>query len=427
MAMAKRERAVAKLTKRAVDALQPSNQDFTVWDTELRGFGCRIYPTRRRVFIFKYRVGGGRSAAQRKLLLGTYGAVTVDQARALAHQAHADVINGKDPAGARANHRRAETVKEFGERYLAEHADTKKSPRSAREDKRLLDRHVVPKLGTRKMADLSAADVTKLVHGLASTPIPANRVRSLLSKMQALAIAWGVRSDPVNPVSLVQKFPETSRERYLSSDEVKQLGNVLAEFEQAAKEPWQAIAAIRLLLFTGCRKSEVLSLQWSFIDYDNSAILLPTSKTGRKTVYLTAPVLELLATLPRKNGCPYIFPSRLAAADRHFEGLGHVWERVRRKAKLDGVRLHDLRHTFASKGVGLGLGLPIIGGLLGHALPTTTAKYAHLAEDPTRAAGERIARQLSGELRGGKSGGDSADVIPLTGRRLATGFGNTQA
>ena len=133
--MAKGNRTVAKLTKRTVDALRPDDQDFTVWDTELPGFGCRIYPTRHRVFVFKYRVGGGRSAAQRKLLLGTYGAVTVDQARALARQAHADVIKGKDPAGARADHRLAETVKQFGERYLAEHADTKKSPRSAREDR----------------------------------------------------------------------------------------------------------------------------------------------------------------------------------------------------------------------------------------------------------------------------------------------------
>jgi len=144
-------------------------------------------------------------------------------------------------------------VKQFGERYLAEHADKKKSPRSAREDKRLLERHVVPKLGTRKVADLSAADVAKLVHGLSGTPIQANRVRSLLSKMLVLAIVWGVRSDPVNPVRLVQKFAETSRERYLSGEEVKQLGNVLAASEREAEEPWQAIAAIRLLLFTGCR------------------------------------------------------------------------------------------------------------------------------------------------------------------------------
>jgi integrase len=389
-----------KLTKRTIDALSAHEIEFTHWDGELRGFGCRVHPSGRKTFIFKYRVGGGRSAAQRKLLLGAYGAITVDQARDLARRAQAAVVQGHDPSGAREDHRRAATVRAFADRYLAEHADLKKGKRSAREDKRLLERHIVPQLGTRKVVDLSAGDIAKLVHGLSATPILANRVRSLLSKMFSLASVWGLRDDPANPVGRVQRFAERSRERFLSPEELKRLGEALADLERDAAEPWQAIAAIRLLLLTGCRKTEILSLQWSFIDYEHTLILLPESKTGRKTVYLTAPVLSVLASIKRREGCPFVLPSCRGDTSGHFRGLPHAWERIRKKAKLEGLRMHDLRHTFASKGVGLGVGLPIIGGLLGHTLPTTTAKYAHLAADPTREAGERIAGRLSTELMG---------------------------
>jgi integrase len=237
---------------------------------------------------------------------------------------------------------------------------------------------------------------------MSATPVLANRVRALLSTMLSLAMLWGIRKDPINPARLVQKFPEKSRERFLSEEELKRLGRILLDLEHTSAEPWQAIAAIRLLLFTGARKSEILSLRWDFIDYDNSVLLLPKSKTGRKTIYLTATVLGILASLPRKKGCPWVLPSRLADPNRHFDGVGHVWERVREKAGLPDVRLHDLRHTFASKGVGLGVGIPIIGGLLGHKNPTTTAKYAHLAADPLRAANDRIADRLEVELSGGQ-------------------------
>lgn len=417
-----------RLTKRTVCALQPGERDFTVWDDELRGFGCRVHPSGRLTFVLKYRVGGGRAASQRKMVLGTYGTLTVDQARELARHAQADVVKGGDPAGTRAAHRRAETLQQFAERYLADHAQAKKSKTSAREDRRLLEKHILPKLGARKVIDLTTADISKTVQTAAQqpsrrrqdrgrlvpTPVLANRVRALLSKMLSLAKIWGLRSDPVNPASFVEKYREKSRERYLSNHEVRKLGDVLLELESNAQEPWQAIAALRLLLFTGCRKSEILSLRWDYIDYDNKAMFLPESKTGRKTIYLNAPVLEILAPLPRKDGNPWVLPNRFGHPNRHFNGLGHIWERVRKKAGLHQVRLHDLRHTYASKGVGLGVGLPIIGGLLGHALPTTTAKYAHLASDPVRDAGERIAARLKSDLSE-VSPRATAEIVPLVG------------
>jgi integrase len=288
----------------------------------------------------------------------------------------------------------------------------------------LLDRHILPGLGSRKVVDITPADITKFLHSvghqpsrkredrgkLVPTPILANRARSLLSKMLALAIAWDVRSDPVNPIQRVAKFPERSRERFLSGDEIKRLGDALRAVEADATEAWQAIAAIRLLLFTGCRRGEILSLKWEYVDHDMQALLLPDSKTGRKTVYLTSPVFEVLDALPKKADCPYVLPARFDT-EGHFQGIGHIWERIREKAGLGGVRIHDLRHTFASTGVGLGVGLPLIGGLLGHARATTTEKYAHLAADPTRKAGARIARQLRAHL------GASDNVIPFVALR----------
>lgn len=389
-----------KLTKRVVDGLVPAAGEYTVWDSELRGFGCRVHSRGGKTFIFKYRVGGGRTAAQRKMKLGVYGSITADQARDLAKRAQADVVHNGDPAGVRADHRRSENVSQFAVRYLTDHARPKKAVRSAEEDEWLLERYILPKIGMRKIADLASADIAKLVHGLAATPALANRIRALLSKMLSLAMVWGIRRDPVNPARAVEKYPERPVERFLSTEEVKRLGDALIAAERKAREPWQAIAAIRLLLFSGCRRGEILTLRWEYIDYDNQAILLPASKTGRKTIYLTAPVLELLSRIPRKPENPWVLPSRLASNERPFDGVGHVWQRIRETAGLPDVRLHDLRHTFASKGVGLGLGLPLIGGLLGHALPTTTAKYAHLAADPTRKAGELIAGRLAAELAG---------------------------
>ena len=387
-----------KLTKRTVDALQAKATDYTAWDTDLSGFGCRVHPQGKKTFIFKYRVGGGRGASQRKMKLGAYTeGFTVDQARALAKQVNADVLKGKDPAGDRANHRAAETFEAFSKQYMEQHAKAVKKPSSVKNDRWMLDRYILPKLGSRKVVDLTSNELGRFIRGHGETPILANRLRSLLSKMMGLATNWGVRHDQVNPLQSVDKYPERSRERYLTGDEIKRLGKVLRETEQAASEPWQAIAAIRLLLFTGCRRGEILSLQWSFVDSEQELILLPDSKTGRKTLYLTSPVAELLGSLPRKEGCPFVLPAQ-RGGEGHFVGLGHVWERLRRTAKLDEVRLHDLRHTFASRGAGMGLGLPLIGALLGHSDSATTAKYAHLAADPTRKAGSRIARRLRAEL-----------------------------
>ena len=239
------------------------------------------------------------------------------------------------------------------------------------------------------------------------TPYQANRVLALLSKVFNLAERWGLRPDGSNPCRHVERYPEKRRERYLSAEELARLGEVLTEVERASEEPASAIAAIRLLILTGCRRNEVLSLRWEEVDFERSLLLLADSKTGRKAVPVGAPTLALLAELPRLEGNPHVLPGEKAGA--HFVGLAKVWQRIRKQAGLEDVRVHDLRHSFASVGAGAGLSLPIIGKLLGHTQAATTQRYAHLAADPVRQAADRISEEIAAAMSGKPKG----EVTPI--------------
>jgi len=308
------------------------------------------------------------------------------------------VAAGKDPAEVRAWDRRAPTLKEFAERYLEEHAELKKKPLSVREDRRILEKIIKPKLGSRKVVHIDRVDVSNFHHELRETPVQANRSLALLSKMINLAERWGLRPIGSNPCRLVERFRERRRERFLSEKELKQLGDALAEIEREGEEPASAIAAIRFLVLTGSRLSEALGLRWKYVDLEKSCLRLPDSKTAAKAVALGAPARELLAALPHVEDNPYVFSGRMKG--EHLVGLQHVWSRVRVKAKLEGVRLHDLRHSFASVGAMGGISLIMIGALLGHRQAATTQRYAHLSNDPVRAAADSIASTIKSAMQG---------------------------
>jgi len=409
----------ARLTKRAVEALRsPAEGSVFVWDIEPPGFGVRVLDSGVKTFVFQYRVKnrhvgalGARQRQQRRMKLGRFhvdgtaaeGALTVDAARSLARRLLAEVEAGGDPAGERralaVADRDAPSIGDLAREYLEQHADRHKKLSSAKEDRRILAVHVLPALAATKVRDATTAELARLVHGLKATPVMANRVRALLSKMFALAMKWKWLSTEINPVAAVDRYREKKRQRFLTADELRRLGVVLAEAERDATEPWQAIAAVRLLLLTGCRRSEILTLQWTWIDRERGMIHLPDSKTGAKAVYLSAPAMAVLDALPKRGRQRYV----LSSARRRtapFVGIGHIWERLAKRAGLEGVRLHDLRHTFASFGAGLNAGLPMIGALLGHANPSTTARYAHLAADPVRQLNDRIGGALEGALVG---------------------------
>lgn len=385
---------MAKLTKRLIDAIHPSPEggDLVLWDDELAGFGIRIKPSGVKSFCIQYR-SQGRS---RRATLGTYGRLTPDEARRMARQMLADVAKGIDPAEERAQGRQAPTVKELAERYLAQHASTKKKPRSVSQDSRLFERFILPALGRQKAKNVNRADVTKLHHSLRETPYQANRVMALLSKMFNLAERWGLRPDGTNPCRHVEKFKEAKRERFLSPDELARLGEALAQLKQEGLELPSTITAVRLLILTGCRREEVLGLKWEHVDLATASLRLPDSKSGAKTVFLNQPALEVLAQAQRLAGNPYVCPG--LKPGEHLVGLPKAWVRIQKRAGLEGVRLHDLRHSYASVGAAAGLGLPIIGALLGHTQAATTQRYAHLGADPVRAANEEVGRRLAEAL-----------------------------
>jgi len=413
-----------KLTKRLIDSLGWVEKDSVFWDGELPGFGLRVWPSGKRVFVVQYRAQG----RTRKITLGHYGVLTPEEARQRARQVLAEVGRGSDPAERRDAAREAPTVKELAERYLAEHAEPKLKPRSVSENKRFLEQFILPAIGSRKVQAVTRADVARLHHSMHKTPYQANHVRALLSKMFNLAERWGLRPDGSNPCRHVEKFPEHNRERYLSSDELARLGEALRKAEQkwaeeAAmgrkvrrvkkkgsegkkdtqdnKEPEAeapgVIAAIRLLLFTGCRLSEVLTLRWEHVDFERGCLRLPDSKTAAKVVPLAGPALELLKELPRLIGNAHVIPGHRVGG--HLVNLNKAWRRLRAKAELPDVRCHDLRHSFASVGAAAGLGLPILGKLLGHTQAETTQRYAHLAVDPLKQAADVIAGKIAAAMK----------------------------
>jgi integrase len=383
----------AKITKTLVNKLKPGAIDYFVWDTELPRFGLKITPAGRIVYIAQYRSKG----RLRRLTIGTHGALTPDKARSLAASRLSEVAAGNDPAEGLAQERHGATVDDLATRYLEEHASQKKKPRSAAEDKRLLDAIILPAFGKRTGASITRADVGKLHHDGRKTPYQANRTLALLRKMFNLAEQWGQRPLNSNPCARIEKYREEKRRRFLSIEELAHLGAALKAIEEEQSEPPQALAAVRLILFTGARVSEILTLKWSFVNWELGALELPDSKTGFKALPISSPVRELLEGLPVIEGNDYVLPGRLSGT--HFVGLQKVWKRIAQKANTQNLRLHDLRHSYASVGAAAGLGLPIVGALLGHMDASTTQRYAHLSQDPLMAAAELISNRIDEAMK----------------------------
>jgi integrase len=381
-----------RLTKSEVDGATPGSVDRFLWDATIKGLGLKVTPAGAKIYVLQYRCKG----RQRRYTIGRHGSPwTAANARAKAVQLLAEVVRGNDPAELKRAEESDVTFAEFADRYLREHADLHKKPRSADLDRHLLRRHILPALGMRRLGEITRAEVARLHRGMAATPIGANRALNLTSAMLTLAERWGLRQESTNPCRNIEKFKERSRERFLSEIEIARLGEALGKAEQAGSPP-AAIAAIRLLILTGARKTEVLTLEWRWVNFERTLIELPDSKTGAKAIYLSAPAIGLLASLPRIVGNPFVLPGDRAGA--HIVNIEKTWRRVRKAAGLEDVRLHDLRHSFASVGVSAGFSLPLIGALLGHTEMSATARYAHLGADPVRQANEAIGARIAAAL-----------------------------
>jgi integrase len=266
---------------------------------------------------------------------------------------------------------------------------------------------IVPALGRKQLREVTRADISRLHHERRGTPYDANRALAVLSKMFTLAEKWGERPDGSNPCRHVERYAERKRERMLSADEFGRLAEALRE----PGRPPYVIAAIKLLIFTGARLSEILTLKWEWIEFERGEARLPDSETGAKTLHLPAPALAVLADLPRVEGNPYVIVGNVA--DARLVNLEKPWRAIRKVAGLDDVRLHDLRHAFASVAASSGMGLPIIGKMLGHTQAATTHRYAHLASDPVKAAAATVANKIADAMRC-TAATDTGEVVPLT-------------
>jgi integrase len=419
-----------KLTHTAVEALPPGEHTYVARDAALPGFGCRVTPAGVKSWTYEYRPGGGRRSSTRRMTLGRIETMPCHKARTAAEKLHHQTRLGADPAGVRQEHRAAPTVAEIADRFLTEHAEPKLKASTAVKYRKYFASYVLPSLGAKRARDVTHRDIDRLHRSMGErgAETTANRVAALVSTMYGWAGKAGLVPRDLAPARDVTRFKERARERYLTSEEFARLGDALHEAETTgipyavdatkpkakhAPRPEKrltvfspfAIAAIRLLLFTGCRAGEILGLEWSQVDTERGMIELPDAKSGRRFVLLNAPALSVLAGLPRVGR--YVIAGD--DPDKPRADLNRPWTAIRASAGLDGLRLHDLRHSHASVGAGLGLGLPVIGKLLGHLEVKTTARYAHLDNDPLRRPTDSIGAVIDAALNR-KPG---AAVVPL--------------
>ena len=381
-----------KITKRMVDQIKPDDADTFYWDADLPGFGVRVRGSGRKYYVVQYRADG----RVRRITLGRHGAISTETARRRAMAAISEAKGGGDPAAARDERRKAVTMKQLGKRFLEEYVPNHCKPSTAYEYGRSVKFFIDPRIGRRKVRDIKRSDIAELHHELRETPYQANRTLGVLSKMFNQAEVWGLRSDGSNPCLHVKRYKEEKRERFLNAEEFSRLGQVLDEILQDGSETRSAAVAFRLLMLTGCRLSEIQKLQWEHVDLEAGELHLPDTKTGGRAVPLAPSAVRLLESLPRDDDNPWVISGKKPGS--HLTDLQHPWRRIRERAELDDVRIHDLRHSFASRALALGEGLPMIGKLLGHTQVQTTARYAHLARDTVKASAARIGDSIDSDL-----------------------------
>jgi len=398
-----------KLNKQFITNASPEGREAIHWDTEVPGLGLRITASGAKSFILKTRIGGGRTAPIRKPTLGKVGDLTLDQARAKARDWKAIAANGVDPT--RHKEEAGRTVNDLCDEYLEVHAPRK---RSAADDAAKIKQHIKPAMGKKLIKDVTYTNIERLHRSMKKTPYAANRTLTLISKMFSLAIKWEWLDR--NPAKGIEKFPEEKRERYLKPDEIQRLSQAFVDYVTLAFRPSQAKRAsdaIRLLMLTGARRSEVLSAKWNMFDFDGGVWTKPSSHTKQKKAHrvpLSPPALQLLQGIKERNpNSTYVFPSRSGSKHPHLMELKKAWIKICELADLEDVRIHDLRHTYASILASGGASLPLIGALLGHTQSQTTQRYAHLMDDPLREATTRVGAIMSQET--------SAEIVSIKGKQ----------
>jgi integrase len=381
-----------RLTDAAVKRLlTPAQGNRITYDPSTPGFGARVTAGGHRSFVLSYYNRAGR---QRRYTIGSFPDWSVVGAREEARKLKRQIDQGGDPLAEIEAERGAPTVNDLIERFLAEHV-SRKRPHTQYDYRNVIERHIRPALGRMKVAEVAWSDVDTLHRKItkAGRATQANRVVAVVSKMFALAIRWKMRAD--NPAKGIERNAEHKRKRYLTAAELRRLTDALDEHDDQ-----QAVDIFRLCLLTGCRVGEAMVARWDDINLSAGKWTKPGSTTKQKTdhiVPLSAPAKQLLTELRRRTNGPWVFPAD--SAPGHRVTVQKSWLALCKAAKIVGLRIHDLRHSFASQLVSSGASLPLVGSLLGHSNPVTTARYAHLFDDPQRAAVERVGALIVGRRR----------------------------
>src|SRR6516164_8330201 len=407
---------MARLTEEFVAGWRGDGRHRMLFDRQ-PGFGLRITPDGIKTFIAQIRVGGRKH----RVRLGRHPDISVTQARELALQAIADLRQGQDPALARKARDKAlaaggTTLSALTERWLAEHVRPKLKPRTVRDYEDLLTKHILPALGRLPVAQIERGDILSLHAGMKRIPRRANYVVSTVRAILNFGIDLGLRPPGSNPARRIKMYRERKIERFLSEGEIAKAADGIAQAERTGRIGPHAAAGVRLALFTGARSGEVTAARWLHVDWDRRLIRLPDSKTNEpRTIHLSDAALDVLAGLPRVG--PYIVAG--ANVGEPYKNLGRAWIVARALVGLDDVRLHDLRHSYASLAAGKGVSLQMIGKLLGHRHPATTARYAHLARDAAASVNDELGAAMTSAIE--KGAPPLAGVVKLPRRRRRRG------
>jgi integrase len=386
--------AKIKIQRSAVERLpMPAEGSSPVYyfDDALAGFAVRVSPKGAKAFLVQGRVNGKTV----RHALGRFPIVSPEEARRRARLILSDMAGGMAPE----KPRDAVLVGAVLDEWLNVHVGLKLKPRTALDYRKIVAQVLRPELGNRPIEAVERTEIAALHHARRGTPRRANYIIAVARSFFSYAEDAGHRPSDTNPAKRIRAYPENRRERFLSNDEIGRAAAAITAAQRAGKVSGYAAAGLLLCMLTGARQGEIKWLRWREVDFERRLLLLEDSKTGRRPIYLSEPALVILRALPRVIGNDYVIVGDKVGEP--YQRLSNAWIKIRATVGLDDVRLHDLRHTFASVGASEALSLPMIGRLLGHTVPATTQRYAHLAADPVREANERIGMRIAGLIEAG--------------------------
>lgn len=389
-----------KITSKLVESL---NKGDVISDTHLPGYFVRCQQKAKIYFVRKYA-----NRQRHYITIGEHAVLglTEKKARMKAQEIITTINQGASPTNERTRKKNTPSINDYAEHFFSEYGK-KLKPTTLRDYKSIHRTHLMKtKLGQLKLDELSRNYLASLHSKMHLKKRTANKVLQLLSSIYREAANSGLINEGYNPTKGIKHYKIEARQNFLSEQELEKIGLALNEAEENGSENLYSIAAIRLLIFTGARLNEILSLRWSWVDLERGFLNLPDSKTGRKVIHLSLPAIDLLTKLPRIKNNPFVIVGTKPGT--HWVNLRKPWERIKLNAgiqantlpdgKIQHIRIHDIRHSFAALAASNGVSLPIIGALLGHKQAATTHRYAHLANDPLKKANDEIGMRAATAL-----------------------------